>query len=220
MPTRRAQLLAVLILAHLAQITISSVPLPKKTLTDLKPRHRRAIVSWGGPLLALGLSDSEDDLVADAMRLNNDIVSARADFLRPFFRWQKHTGTQQSWRMFGDVPAYGGRLQIHVRTGEEEWVRLFEDHSDADWMDHLLNQGRFRGVRSSYSTKVRKRQKQYQRLTVWLARHAAADFPEATEFRMRYQKVVIGKPAAIRAQGGLKLGGYYWEEVVDLEALR
>ncbi|MDG1483210.1 MAG: hypothetical protein P8R54_26710 [Myxococcota bacterium] len=220
MPTRRAQILAVLILAHLAQITISSVPLPKKAITDLKPRHRQAIVSWGTPLLALGLARSEDDLVADAVRLNNAIVSTRSEALSPLFRWQKRTGTQQSWRMFGDVPAYGGRLQLHARTGDGPWLPLFEDHSDADWMADLLTQGRLRGVRSAYSTKVRKRRQQYRRLVTWLARHAATDFPQATEFRARYQKVAIGKPSAVRAQGGLKLGGHYWEAVVDLETLR
>jgi hypothetical protein len=220
MTTHRAQILAVLILAHLAQITISSVPLPKKVITDLKPRHRRAIVSWGTPLLALGLARSEDELVADAIRLNNAIVSTRSEALRPLFRWQKRTGTQQSWRMFGDVPAYGGRLQLHVRTEDGPWLSLFEDQSSADWMTDLLTQGRFRSVRSAYSTKVRKRRQQYRRLVNWLAQHAATDFPQATEFRMRYQKVAIGKPAAVRAQGGLKLSGHYWEEVVDLEVLR
>jgi hypothetical protein len=221
MPSRRAQLLAVLILAHLAQITLSSVPFPTKALTeDLKPRHRRAILTWGAPLLALGLSDSEADLIADTRTLNNALVSTRLRLLRPIFRWQKHTGTQQGWRMFGDVPPFGGRLQIHIRTGEGEWTRIFEDHSEADWKAGLLNQERFRGVRASYAGRSEKRRKQYSRLGRWLARHAATDFPQATEFRMRYQKVIIAEPAVIREQGGLALGTTYWEEHVDLEALR
>lgn len=220
MPTRRAQLLAVLILAHLAQITISSVPLPDRTITNIRPRHRQFILGWGAPLLALGLSDSKEDFVADTIRLNNTIASARARLLRPISRWQKYSGTKQGWGMFGGVLPQGGRLQVHVRTGDGEWTRLFEDHSDADWMDNLLNQGRFRGVRSAYSSRVQSRRKQYNRFATWLARHAAEDFPEATEFRMRYQQVIIARPEVIRAQGGLELGDYYWEEIVDLEALR
>ena len=75
-------------------------------------------------------------------------------------------------------------------------------------------------MRAAYAQRVGKRERQYKRLGRWLARHAAADFPQATAMRVRYQKVTIERPAGIREQGGLQLGEVFWEERVDLEALR
>ena len=221
MPTLRQQFLAAAVLLHTAMITLTSLPLPNERMSDdLKPRTKRMVMSWGAPLLSLGWVDSRAELIEGFRQVNNTITTTRASLLGPLIDWQKLSGTTQGWQMFSQVKPYGGRLQIHIRTDDEPWTPIFQDHDTGQWRAALLNQERVRAGRAAYSQRVGKRQRQYQRLGQWLARHAAADFPQATALRVRYQKVVIERPEVIRAQGGLRLGEPYWEEQIDLKALR
>lgn len=221
MPDLRQQLLAAAVLLHLAMITATSLPLPSERLPQaLKPRTQRIALAWGAPLLSLGWVDSRAELIEAFRLLNDTMASVRAEHLRPIMDWQRLSGTVQGWQMFSQIKPHGGRLQIHIRTDDGAWTPIFQDHDEGRWRATLLNQERVRAVRAAYAQRVGKRERQYKRLVRWLARHAAADFPQATAMRVRYQKVTIERPAVIREQGGLQLGEVFWEERVDLEALR
>lgn len=227
----RAHLLTAFVVAHVAAITLQALPLPRKAMTPaafVRSGGRANIEQWCAPLLQVGLLDDAGPVADRLLAWNNTLVAGRGTLLRPFRRYYALTGTGQSWRMFSDIKPTGARLQIHLQRtpasasgeGEALWEPLYMEHSRHRWQARLLNQERVRTVRSYFSKKNGQHREVYTKLSLRLARQAAAEFPDGQTLRVRYQEVHIRTPARIRAAGGLETGDLFWEVTHALAPLR
>lgn len=219
----RRHLITAFVLAHAAIITTQALPLPGKVLTDAsvdRPEMSRDLKLWAAPLVRAGVVD-EGDEARTLQGWNNAVARARANLLRPLWRYAHVTGTHQSWRMFPTVRARGARLHVHLqREPGGAWEPLFVEHSAHRWQARLLNQERTRALRSTFSKRNGLHRDRYRRFVSWLSDRAAEDFPGAHQLRVRYQKVEILPPAKLRAAGELPVGELYWEELRSLEERR
>ncbi|MFT4976881.1 MAG: hypothetical protein ACI8S6_002786 [Myxococcota bacterium] len=219
----REHLIAALVVAHVAVITFQAIPLPLKIMDDraLERRElRETLQTWSVPLVSAGLLEAAEAPSA-LLRLNNRIVQVRKAALSPLQPYFYYTGAGQSWRMFSSVGTRSARLQIHLqRTDGGDWEPLYLEHTQHRWRARLLNQERVRTVRSYFSKRNGLKRNSYDRFSEWIAAQAAAEFPEALNLRVRYQKVLIASPAEVRRAGGLEEGEVFWENTHPLGALR
>ena len=204
---------ALLVGLHLVLITVMALPNPSRVNEkDLKdPALQEVCSDWRGVLAGVGVRLSVDETNALAMSFANQYMDVRAVVLKPFRPYFRHTGTTQSWQMFGYLNRSPARLSIEVFTPGESWTTIYLARSaEHDWRKALFDSERMHGMMNRYSWKERKRS--YTTFVEWLACEVAADFPDATSARVSMKQVQIPRPDEFRETGTIPTKRTYWVE--------
>jgi hypothetical protein len=214
----RRRLAAAFVVFHVLAVVVLSVPRPPPGLRNAqhRQRHTEAILArWADGAEQLGLSRR---WVIDRAHVwlpawNRLLGAVRA----PFEPYASLTGAEQSWLMFGSVPANAARVEIDVRV-DGEWVPLYRPQSStASWNARLLRQERMRAEIHRYSR--RGHRVGFRALADRLAAGfgppvpiGRAPAPPGDRLRVRMQAVAVPDPATLEAEGSLRLGAVYWTE--------
>jgi hypothetical protein len=166
--------------------------------------------SWGADLTVQELEDHLWEVATAYM-------AKRKSVLKPFQPYYRYTGTTQSWRMFVAPHRYPARLHIDLKEGGV-WRELYiARSSEADWRAWQLDHDRMRAAIFRFSWKPYRRY--YESFTHWIARQAAADFPQAEQVRVRFWKYKTASPEMVR-RGEVPEGKWILPRVLVLELYR
>jgi hypothetical protein len=184
-----------LITAHLIAVTLMAVPAPDGG-TDRSawqdPTVQGELKAWAD---ALGTTSPalEDRL----WNLTQTYMTARGDVLAPFGWYYAYCGTTQSWRMFVAPHRFPTTLHIDVREGGT-WRPVYVERDPRHrWLGRILDSYRFRSVIFRFGWPGY--EGEFEAFARWVARRAAADFPDADAVRVRLWKAPTASPAEVRA---------------------
>lgn len=213
------QLRAGFVLFHVLMVVVLSLPRPgelsKKSAWD-KPRVQRNFAAGTRLLRGLGLPLEDDTLEAltwDAAQL---YLRAQATASKPFARYAHAVGIRQGWRMFLGGSREVAREHIELeRSGA--WRTLYVRGSrEHRWLGRELDYHRFRKI---CGHAVRGHEAEWEAFARYLARRAAAEFPDARRLRLRTELYEV--PTAAEARAGIRPAVRFGREVtVALGALR
>jgi hypothetical protein len=199
-PPPRAHLRAALLALHLFAIVISALPsagagLDRKAWAN--PTVQEEFGQWRDRLAGLGVQLTLDELQDLAFGFAsgwNEVHTALQAPFQPYYR----LATRQSWRMFVAPHRHPGRLHVDIDHGTG-WEPLYVARSSAHtWRGHQLDHDRFRSALFRYAWPAYQRAGRWKHLVQWLARQAAADFPDAVRIRARYETFRTPSPAEVR----------------------
>lgn len=211
---------AILVLLHVLVITVLSFPAPvggmtKKAFAD--PVAQANFESYAGALRALGLDVEKAELETWLWENGNRLIALRRELVAPTLPYQKWTGAEQGWRMFGMVNRRPAWLVIEVQEGEA-WRTVYRCRSDEfTWRREQFDQERMRAVVNAWSWRTRK--PGYEQFGVWIAQKASVDFPQASHLRMHMQQVTLPPPETLHSQG-MPEGKPFWEATFSLDKYR
>lgn len=194
----RQHLVAAGVSAHLLAITLMALPnaaggLDRQAWRD--PTVQAELDRWATRVAFLGID--RPTLEADAFAFAERSTALRDTVLRPFKPYYRYCGTWQSWKMFVAPHTHPTRLRIEVERGGRWEMAFVERSPDLTWLGRELGHDRMRAVIFRIGWP------QYGPLrrdfTRWVARRAAADFPDATRVRVSFLKEDTLPAAAARA---------------------
>lgn len=199
---------AALVALHVLAVAVLAAPAPVGAMNRESWKEETVqdeIEVWAGRF-GMSPEDFEDWAWSAASRF----MAVRDAVVKPFKPYCKYTGTSQSWRMFVAPHRYPARLHIDVQIGREwqtVYVRGDREHA---WKRPQLDHNRMRAqiFRLSWPGYGRT----YSHFTVWLAREAARDFPDARGIRVRFFRYRTRSPAEVRA--GVPEEGHFVQEKV------
>jgi hypothetical protein len=199
---RRALTLA-FVLFHGAAVAVLSIPPPPPGLRgdEHDPQTERSLSTWIALASSLGLPRSAvESGLRSALPAWAALLQTVQAPLRPY---ADLVGAQQSWRMFGTVPARVASVEIDAQT-PEGWVPLYRCPSSTHrWQARLLRQERMRALVYSFGHHHRK--SLWDRLTERLAEG------EERPLRFRMRTLAIPDPDELARTGQLRPEKAYWE---------
>ena len=212
---------ALLITAHLLAVGLAGFPAPKgvKRSNFEEPLTKDALTPVLEVSQGLGYDGGYEAFADDLYVVSKGIEDARRGVLAPFGPYYKYAGTKQSWRMFGAVNQNPARVEFYLDRGDGQWQPLYIARDpEHDWRALQFDQERFRAFMNDYSWK--RDNKSWVLFNTWVARQAAADFPEATRLKgqVRYRPIV--RPEVLRTLHERPSGKVFWPQTTDLKALR
>ncbi len=217
----RRHLLAGFVLFHLASACILSVP-ASGGMRDISawraPHAQRELAVWAERARGLGWDVSNSEFEAWLWDFAHDYLEVRDQIAAPFSLYAHYTGALQGWSMFANPQTEPAWLVVDVRDEGGDFRTVYRERSDSEeWMRRQLDFNRVRKLegrlgRGAYDD-------YYRGLVDWLARHAATDFPEATQLRARVERRHT-LPPSDNADGDYEGARYERELIVDLEPLR
>lgn len=193
----RSQLRALFVAVHVAAIALSAVPSPEGGLSRANwndPTVQGEMAAWSR-VFGMKPEPFTDALYGVAVRYQEglDVI------LWPVVRWERLTGTGQSWKMFIAAHRFPSRLRIEARPAasgsrraapadDAGWELLFEERSpDATWMAAAFDVERLRA--SIFRWSWPGYAKSGKRACAALALRAFAEDPARVEVRCRFLKV-------------------------------
>lgn len=211
---------AILVLLHVLAITLLSFPAPvggmtKKAFAD--PAAQASFAAYATVLQGLGLDVEPAELEAWLWDRGNRLIELRRILVEPTLPYQKWTGAEQGWRMFGMVNRRPAWLVIELQEGEA-WRTIYRCRSQEHaWRQEQLDQERMRAVVNAWSWRTRK--PGYDQFGVWIAQQASVDFPGASHLRIHMQQVALPPPEVLRSSG-MPEGKPFWETTYSLDKYR
>ncbi len=220
-PAMWNQLRAVAVTLHILAIVLHSFPAPVGlSEAALAERNMQAAFeSWAGAGRAVGWTDLQGGDIEEFARVYGaKMLEVRATILAPFGPYYTYAGTRQRWQMFGYINQSPARFQIELEE-DDAWRTLYTPGSPVyTWRRSFLDQERIRALVSPYSWG--RGRKSYNRFGTWLARQAAAEFPEATRLRTVMVRVRLPPADELRQLGALPVIREDWDRKYALKALR
>lgn len=220
---RRAgpHVVALFVLYHLAATLVTAVPSPASVMSRPLWKQRTVqdeFAAWARRLETLGVSIAPKELEEAAWALCVAWVKGRRIAVRPFRSYQRYTGTRQNWQMFAAPHRYPTRFHIDLREPDSEWRTVYVSRStEHTWRGHQLEHVRVRTTLFMFAW--HHDPAGYDRFVSWLARHAAHDFPNAAEFRIRMYKYRTATPEEVR-EDRRPIGQFTHTKTVSLERYR
>ncbi len=190
----------VLILLHIVAIALMALPAPQggmKKNAWKEPTVQAEIQAWSSRLNRIGYETTPAELETDLWEIATDFMGVRKTVLRPLQPYARFLGTQQSWRMFVAPHRYPTRLHVEIKEPGQDWqtIAIYQD-PEHPWKAELFEHDRFRSALFRYGWKSYGGARQL--FNEWLAREAAAEFPEATHLRTRWYKTQTPTPEMAR----------------------
>ena len=212
---------ALYVLFHVAGTVISSAPstdgLMKRSYWK-NPTVQDEFAAWSQLLQGWGIDIDAAELEARAWRLAESWERIHTKAKSPFRRYQRYTGTYQSWRMFVAPHRYPTRLHVDMRTAEGEWTPLYvRGSAEFTWRGRQLGHIRMRSALFNYFWN--RRPGDYDQFVRWLATRAAEDHPNAVEIRVRTYSFHTLSPQEVRS-GQQPDGSFTRSTTLSAEALR
>jgi hypothetical protein len=143
-PGAWSALRAVLVAVHVLVVVLSAVPSPEGGMDRRsweEPTVRAEIGAW-----AERLGQPREAFTERLWSLAQGYSAGLDVVLAPVRRYERLTGTAQSWKMFVAPHRFPARLRIEARAGEDApWESVYAARSDtADWMRDALDHERLR----------------------------------------------------------------------------
>lgn len=211
---------AVLVLLHVLAVFVMAFPAPVGAMNKKYWRTadtQALFESYAGALQSVGLDLSSQALEAWLWDAGTAYLAVRNDVVEPFRPYLSATGSLQSWRMFGTVNRRPAWLVVEVGS-DDAWRPVYMMRSDEhSWMREQLDQERMRALVNSYSWLSHK--SSYDQFSVWLARRAAVDFPDASHMQIRMERRRIPDPQTLRTAGWPE-PKKHWETRYSLDKYR
>lgn len=216
----RVHLLGIFVIYHLAALVLQALPDPGAGLKRAAwkdPTVQQEFRVWAGFFSQFGREVSVAELQDRLWILANDVTGLRKALVRPFAPYVEYIGMRQPWRMFVAPHRFPTTLVIDLREGEA-WRTLYIDRSDEHtWRRAIFDHDRMRAAVFRYGWP--EYISIYRDFGRWIARAAAADFPEATQVRVRMLKRRSPTPEEVRA-GQIPEGDYRQELIISLGGFR
>ena len=214
------QIRAALIAAHVASIVVLSVP-GKGMLTNPRawdtPNARAELAAWSDRLGRMGIATSPEALGADVLRIGTAVGTWRDRIAWPFSHYAQLTGARQGWQMFLRPQQHPAELHVDVLV-DGQWQALVRPWDpESTWRARQRAHNRVRKLLGRFARTFYP--SRYDSVARWFARHAARDFPAATDVRVRLWRYRSPSPAQ-RMAGTLPEGHYEHERTFEAQALR
>jgi hypothetical protein len=212
---------AAFVLFHLMSACILSIP-ASGAMRDISawraPHAQRELGIWAERARELGWDVSQPEFEAWLWDLSHSYLEVRDRIAAPFGLYAQYTGALQGWSMFANPQTEPAWLTIDVRGADPEWRTVYRERSESEaWMRRQLDHNRVRKLEGRFGRGAY--DDFYRGLVEWLARRAAADFPEATHLRARVERRRTSEPFA-DAEAEYVGSRFERELIIDLELLR
>ncbi|HMV67012.1 MAG TPA: hypothetical protein PKA64_09190 [Myxococcota bacterium] len=206
---------AAFVAAHALGVLILSIPEPSVRDADLKrPEVQRWFDEATDRVHAWGIDVAREDVEAWSVTWGQRYLAVRDVITFPFATYGNFVGPQQSWRMFGDVPADTAVFFIEARYGKE-WRLIHQSrYSDVTWRASWFDQERVRAMFNQFTHK--KSRSAWDRIVKWMGTQLPADFPDADAFRMGMRSVDIPDGPTLAETGDLVWGSRFWVTQVPI----
>lgn len=184
------QVRGVLVALHVAAVIAMATPSAEsgmKRSAWKDPTVQEEFRAWNARFAAVGWRMTQDQLEERLWTFATRYEALRSAVVRPFERYGRYVGANQSWRMFVAPHRYPTRLHIDLEENGV-WRPIYIERSpDATWNREALDHDRMRSAIFRFGWSQYKRS--YEAFADWVARRAALDFPDATRVRVRMYKV-------------------------------
>lgn len=191
----------VLIGIHVVAVFLHAMPSPGSGLRRAdwdQPTVQGEFETWAGHLGGLGIEITSEELQDRVYVFAKGYQDGYAALTDPFKPYYRTCGTWQSWRMFVAPHKYPSKLQIRVRI-DNRWVPVYEARSTVlTWRGYQLDHERMRAALFRYGW-GRKYPGTWNAFARWIAREAAADFPQADQVNLRFIHYRTPSPEEVRA---------------------
>lgn len=212
---------ALLVAMHVLAITLLALPAPGGGMSRgawKDPTVQGEFRAWSERMEAVGLDTSPRELEDALWEFAVAFTDVRRDLIDPFLPYYRLAGTWQSWRMFVAPHRHPAKLWIEIRESGGDWRAVYVARSpEYTWRRHQFDHDRMRSQVFRLSWPPYRRT--WARFSAWIARQAAADFPEATGVRTRFYKYRTPPPQEARAGAPIQ-GRFVKTRVYDLEERR
>lgn len=211
---------AAAVLFHLVAVLMLSLPSASIRSARLwrAPNVQREFEHWSRRARSLGWDVSPTEFEERLRAFTFRYLAARDVAIAPFEAYAGATGTMQGWAMFATPQTDPTWLTLEIRETSGDFRTIYRERSDSlDWMRRQLDHNRLRKLEGRLARGASAGT--YRRLVNWLARRAAADFPEAVEMRARVERRTTPAPSAGKGVGS-EAPHLEREIVVDLERFR
>ncbi|MCA9635082.1 MAG: hypothetical protein KC420_03500 [Myxococcales bacterium] len=205
---------------HVAAIVVLSIP-PAGALNNpamwRSANTRSDIAGYAAALGQVGVEITPEELGARVRDAAATFGRIRELLAAPFAGYAALVGARQGWAMFASPQRVPAEVHVDLEIGGE-WRPLYRPHDDAAaWRRATFEHNRFRKFNGRFARTFIP--PHYDGLARWLAREAAAEFPEATAIRVRLYRYRTLPPAEARA-GRRPEGRYEHERRFVAEELR
>jgi hypothetical protein len=191
-----ASIRGLFVIFHLVAISVMAFPCPVGSVVD------RSV--WKTADVQEDVADWSERLGVTPVELQDGVFAVAERHIdihqrvqAPFALYYKYCGTYQSWNMFGTAPRTATRLHIDVEE-DGVWRPIYierdPEHTwQARWFDHC----RFRPVLKRLG--AGHHDEAMPAFARFAARHAARDYPEAKQVRVRFYEFRTLAPEDTRA---------------------
>ncbi len=190
----KSQLRAVFVAIHVAAIVLSAIPSPEGGLSRANwndPTVKAEMASWS-KVFGMQPEPFTDALYDVAVRYQEGLDV----LLWPVVRWERLTGTGQSWKMFIAAHRFPSRLRVEARAEGADWDLLFEERNpEATWMSAAFDVERLRA--SIFRWSWPGYAKSGKRACATLALRAFAEDPTRADVRCRFLKARSPSPEEV-----------------------
>jgi hypothetical protein len=189
-----------LVTLHLIAITLLALPAPEGGMDRQawqNPTVQDEFRAWSHTLTSCGLIITPTELEDRLWTIAQRYMALRGGVLQPFGPYYTTCGTFQGWRMF--VGPHRFPLVLHIDIAEQgQWRPVYiERDSQYRWRSRQLDSYRFRAA--LFRLGWPGYEGELQRFAQWVARQAAADFPQAEQVRVRFFQRRTPSPEEVRA---------------------
>lgn len=209
-------LLAALVLLHVFAVTVLAIPSLRASLDRgswKNPTVQSEFRAWAERLSSWGYEITPTELEERGWRFARSWSRVRETMATPFEPYVRYLGIRQPWVMFVAPHRHPSRVEIAVEENNR-WRTIYQARSDEHtWRRQLFDQDRFRSAFFRYGW--RRYASAYRQLCDWIAREAAADFPEATRVRVRMMRSKTPPPGKKPV-----VGVPHHEVILDLDPMR
>lgn len=187
-----------LITLHILAITVMAWPAPGEGMDraawqDANVQEEFAL--WTARCRSVGIQITQEEFEERLWRFAVRYTEVQSDLQSPFALYYDYCGTTQSWRMFAGPQRYPARLEVELEeAGTWRPIYVQRDSTHA-WQAEHLDHYRLRPALYRFSWGY----PGFDDLCRWLARRAAADFPDARRLRVALHKFHTLSPEEVRA---------------------
>jgi hypothetical protein len=201
-----------LIFVHLAAVLVMCTPGPGRLLnrSQWKSAESQAqFAGWANRLRSIGIDTTAAGLEAWLWDRAGEYASVRRRIERPFAPYVQRLHLYQGWSLFSQPQRHPVRLHVDLDRGDGWQPIHVQGSSEHTWRRAQLSHHRLRKLIGRVGR--RKNLGSYGRLVDWLARVAAADFPDGQRLRVRLYRYRTAAPGDRVADGT-----FTDERIIDL----
>ncbi len=193
-----------LIFAHVAAIFVMCLPAPYKMAGKSAwrtPQAKSEVANWAKRLRGIGIDLTPEQLEAKMLGITRSYLKFRRSLNRPFDRYHRLSEMRQGWSMFIHPQTHPGWLHVDIRSGSAAFEPVYVQHSDEHtWRRRQFDDNRLRKLLGRIARRP-VGHPAYIQLANWIARKAAADFPQASHVRVRHFRSRTLKPGRGKVEG-------------------